>query len=196
MMTTTEQQQKAVLADLRPGEKAYPVYSVSVRWSEAYAPDAERRMFRPGLPPLSEGRFWNSTGWDMMEREDRDPAEIAAEIIREWWPQYAAKKLREPADLTLEVKLLHRDVWCDGWFSHWTFDTGLSDEDVLASFERYVERILYSGRSENEIGGRLMGAEDRWRWHGCTDGNPQGERTPAPCRCPCCKKDGLVRVDH
>ncbi len=198
MTTTIEAQlQERILADLRPGEQVYPIYDVRVRWSEAYAPDAEHRMHRVGEPPLPEGRFWNGCGWNVMERELRDPSVFAEEIAREWWPKYVEKKaLREPADMTVEVKLLRRDVWCDGWFSHYTYDTGMSDEDVLASFERYVERIMYSGQPESWIGGRLMGAEDRWRWHGCVAGNPQGEQTPPPCRCPQCKAAGLVRIDH
>ena len=97
--------------------------------------------------------------------------------------------------MTITVKLLGHDVWCPGWFSHWTFDVGMSDRDVLDSFERYVDRILRSDLPEAEKGS-LMGAEDRWRWHGCTDGDPQGERTDAPCRCPACKASGLVRIDH
>jgi hypothetical protein len=184
-----------VLAELREGEKAYPIYGVKVRWSETYPPGAEQRMFRAGDPPLPEGRFWNSAGWDSMEKEDRDPEVIAAELMRDWWPKYTAKLL-EPADVTITVTLKRRDVWCDGWFSHYTFDVGMSDADVIASFERYVERILYSDLSENERGSLLMGAEDQWRWHGCVDGNPQGERTEAPCRCPKCKDQGLVRIDH
>lgn len=197
MTTTIEQLQERVLADLRPGEQAYPIYDVRVRWSEAYAPDAECRIHRVGDPPLPEGRFWNGTGWNVMEREFRDPTVLAEEITREWWPEYVERKaLREPADMTVEVKLLRRDTWCDGWFSHWTFDAGMTNDEVLASFERYVERILYSGRPENEIGGRLMGAEDRWRWHGCTTGDPQGERTEPPCRCEHCRQRGIVRIDH
>jgi hypothetical protein len=184
---------EAVLADLRLGEKAYPIYSVKIRWSEAEKPDTPHNMPSQGLPA---GRFWNSTGWDTMKREDCDPEAIKAEIAGDWWPQYAAKKLCEPADLTIEVKYVRRDVWCDGWFSHWTFDVGMSDEHVLASFERYVERIRYSGRTENEIDGILMGAKDRWRWHGCVDGNPLGQRTNPPCRCPSCRANGHIRIDH
>jgi len=194
MSTTSDE---AVLADLHEGEKVYSIYDIRVRWSEDYPPGAENRIHRPSLPLLPEGRFWNGAGWYMMEREERDPESIKDEEARDWWPQYVEKKnLLKPADLTIEVKLVHRDVWCDGWFSHWTFDTGMSDEEVLASFERYVERILYSGRPESEIGGRLMGAEDRGRWHGCASGDPQGEHTSPPCRCELCKVGGIVRIDH
>jgi hypothetical protein len=200
-MKTTTEYQEAVLADLRAGEKAYPIYVVRVRWSEATRPGCEDRTHRAGAPPLPEGRCWNSTGWDRMEKEDRDTKAMEAmeaELLREWWPKYLVTKkdIREPADVSIVVTLSHRDVWCDSWFSHWTFDVGMSDVEVLDSFQRYVWRVQDSNLSETLKGGMLMGAEDHWRWHGCADGNPQGERTPAPCRCPQCKKNGMVRIDH
>lgn len=184
-------------------EKTYPIYYVRIKWSETYAPDAECRMHRVGEPPLPEGRFWNGTGWYIMEKEERPVEEIAAEIARDWWPQYAAKRL-QPDDMTIEVTLKERDTWCSGWFSHWTWDTGLSDAEVRASFQDYVDRIQRSDRSESEIGGLLMGAADRWRWHGsATDDlssehtdDPSGVHTDAPCRCEHCKARGIVRIDH
>lgn len=192
MSTTTSD---VAPADLRDGEQAYPNYRIDVRWSQFIEPGQEYPLaWTKGLP---EGRFWNHTGWDTMEREDRSLMSFRDEVIGEWWPKYVEKKqLQGYANLTVEVKLVRREVWCDGWFSHWTFDTGMSDEQVIASFERYVERILYSGLPENEIGGRLMGAEDYWRWHGCVTGDPQGERTPPPCRCEHCKAQGVVRIGH
>jgi hypothetical protein len=184
-------------ADLHPGEKAYPIYRITAHWSQATLPGAERRIHYVGKPPLPEGHSWNGTSWSKMEREERDPEAIKAELTEQWWPQYAEKNhLPEPADLEIGVTLARRDVWCNGWFSHWTFDVGLSDEEVLASFERYVDRILYSSRSEDEIGGLLMGAEDRWRWCGSVDGVRASRKTPPPCRCPECKKLGIVRIDH
>ena len=80
--------------------------------------------------------------------------------------------------------LIRREVWCDGWFSHYSFDVGMSDHEVLASFERYVERVLRSDLPEIENGGRLMGAEDRWRWHGCVTPirRPNGPSRPAAAR--------------
>ena len=177
------------------GEKAYPIYHIEIRWSEDYPPEAENRITRVGLPALPAGRFWNGTGWDRMEREDCDLEAIRAEIITEWWPIYQAKRLA-PADLTVEVKLALRETWCSGWFSHWTFDVGLSNQAILTSFQKYVDRIVWSERSEDEVGSLLMGAQDSWRWTGCVTGDPQGEKTPPPCRCEGCRKRGIVRIDH
>jgi hypothetical protein len=173
------------------GERAYPIYQINVRWSEDYPPDAEKRLPQVGLPA---GRFWNGTGQHRMEREDCDPEAVRAEIIAEWWPEYAKKRLA-PADLSVEVKLIQREVWCSGWFFHWTWDVGLSDPEVLVSFERYVSRIQRSDRSETEIGSLLMGAQDRWRWTGRASGLPS-EPTLPPCRCEGCKKLGIVRIVH
>jgi hypothetical protein len=161
----------------------YPIYHVKVRWSERYPPETAAHNMRASELPA--GRFWNGSSWDTMEREETD---VVERLLRDWWPEYS-KKLLEPADLTLIVELRCRDTWCSGWFSHWTFDTGQSDQEVLDSFREYVDRIQYSDRPEDEIGSLLMGAEDEWRWHG-------GERTEAPCRCPVCKERGVVRIDH
>jgi hypothetical protein len=175
-------------------EQTYPIYYVRPRWSEASAADRKTgpAWLFEGLP---EGRAWNGSGWYTMEREDRPPEEIAEEVASEWWPKYAETR-PDPADLTVEVTFKMRDTWCSGWFSHWTYDIGLSDADVLDSFHRYVHRIQTSGRTESEVGGMLMGAEDCWRWHGCATGEPQGETTPPPCRCKHCKSRGIVRIDH
>lgn len=167
---------------------AYPIYRIKVRWSERYPPNTEAHNMRASELPA--GRFWNSTGWDTMERELTD---VAARL-REWWPDYS-KSLLEPADLSINVEYKGLDTWCSGWFSHWTFDTGHSDTEVLDSFREYVERIQYSNLTEDEISSLLMGAEDEWRWHGSVDGST-ADRTEPPCRCPACKERGIVRIDH
>ena len=178
-------------------EQTFPIYRVKVRWSEEWKEGQERYPARPGSEPLPENRYWNSCGWDRMAKDDLDTQAFVDELRREWWPAYAEKKLNKPDDLTIEVELKGRDTWCEGWFSHYTIDIGLSDREVLDSFERYVDRIQYNyDLTESQRGGALMGAEDRWRWYGCANGDPQGERTPAPCRCEHCKKSGLIRIDH
>ncbi len=178
-------------------EQTFPVYRVDIRWSEEWKEGQERWAPRPGSMPLPEGRYWNHTGWSTMEREPRDTFRMAEEIRQGWWPAYAEKKLNKPDDLLIIVEYKKQATWCEGWFSHWTFDIGLSDREVLDSFERYVDSVQYNYElTESQRGGMLMGAEDRWRHHGCSDGNPQGERTPPPCRCPHCKKAGIIRIDH
>lgn len=174
-------------------DKTYPLYLIRARWSEACEPGSDQVGYRD-LPPLPDGRCWNSVSWDMMFRSKRDPEDIRAEQLRDWWPKYALKR-REPADLVLEVKYLRHDSWCQGWFSHWTFRDGMSDEEVLASFDRYVDGVFRTSQPW-EAYDRLAGAADRWRWHGYADGDPQGQRTPAPCNCEHCRAQGIVRIAH
>lgn len=183
-------------SNLFPGERLNPIYRICPEWSEAYHPDAEDRIHRVGRPPLPKGRFWNSAEWYQMEREERDLEGIEAQLLREWWPKYT-ERLREPADLTIRVTLDHHEVWCPGWFSHWTYDVGLDDLRVMISFQRYVNRVQFSGRTKSKILGLLMGAEDTGRWCGRGEtGDPRGERTLPPCRCDHCKQLGVVRIDH
>ena len=132
-----------------------------------------------------------------MLREACSPEAIADEKREQWWPAYAiGKGLIEPNNLTIVVTLHGHDVWCPGWFSHWTFDVGMSDADVLDSFERYVERILRSDLSEAEKGslmGRRIAGDGMAAWMAIR----RARRTEfAPCRCPACKALGLVRIDH
>jgi hypothetical protein len=187
---------EAIRADLHQGEKAYPIYRVGVQWSQSAERSADVVRFPTGSPE-SERRVTESTGWYTMKQAEVDPASIIHEAKHEWWPKFCRqKRLPEPDDPIVVVKLLWHDVWCPAWFSHWTFDVGMSDEAVLASFERYVRRIEASDLSEEMKGGILMGAEDRKRWHGTLTGDPRGQRTPPPCRCPQCKKLGVVKIAH
>lgn len=152
----------------------YPIYRITVKWSE-------KQPAKPhDLRESSPGRIWNSLRWDIMAREPINIDTRIVQLWREWWPDYAAKLL-EPAQLSITVELFSHDTWCSGWFSHWTFDDGQSDFEVLGSFAEYVER--HSGDD-----GLLMGADDEWRW--------SGDGTVAPCRCSDCKRQGILRIDH
>lgn len=88
--------------------------------------------------------------------------------------------------------------WAGSWFAHTTLDVGQRDEDVLRSFERYVDWVLSLPRGEYPLDDRpaalavpnLMGAQDRWRW----SGQPE-DRNP-PCRCAGCKARGVLTITH
>ena len=203
--TPHEKSHRLMLGDLKSGEKAYPIYSISAKWSEDQPIEPHPASWCEGLP---EGRFWNRTGWSTMYSAERSPDEIKAEATN-WWPKYIVdKKISNPSDLEITIKLVHWEVWCEGWFSHWTFDVGMSDSDVIASFGRYVDRMLAANQHEGEFRKRedgteywhepycLMGAEDRYRWCGSADGSPTGEHTDPPCRCEHCKKAGRVVIGH
>src|SRR5208337_3586357 len=112
----------------------FPIYRVDIRWSEEYKKGQERFPDRFHIPTLPEDRYWNHTGWDIMEREPKGTLAIAEEIRQGWWPGYAERKLNKPNDIAIVVEFKKEDTWCEGWFSHWTFDIGLSDQEVLDSF--------------------------------------------------------------
>jgi len=102
--------------------------------------------------------------------------------------------------LNLEIidagwKFLREETWCCGWFQHYTYNTHLSDEELLESFREYVERQrpyicgsdepydCYLERVPKDRRVCLMGAEDHWRWK-------------EPCRCEHCRERGVVMIDH
>lgn len=182
----------------------FPIYKVSVSWIEDGEHDPESPGWWEGYP---DGRVRNGTGWTWMERERDD--EAAAVKAWEGWEKYRGEKLagKNPRLTEFSVKHQWDETWCGGWFSHFTFDTGQSDAEVLASFARYVKRIQKLNREEGHMSNGLwiekeclMGAEDRWRWTARAEGTGIigfGETTSdPPCRCDGCKEQGIVRIDH
>lgn len=166
------------------GEQTFPIYSVEARWSQAAGEDRQHRVgVQEGLP---RGRCWNRTQWYTMFREERP--QLAEEVQTRWWPEYS-QRFRSPGDFSVEVKPLPREVWCPGLFSHWTFDVGLTDAEVLESFGRYVSRVLCSNLTHGEKAARLMGADERRRWQAISG-------SPPPCRCENCQAHGVVRINH
>lgn len=149
-------------------DKKYPIYEFKARYTMP-ANGAEHCAVH-GLPP---GRVWNFVTFNKMFREDQT-REALDVVLLEFWRTYRGNKFgAELFALTAELRL--RESWCLTWFSHYTFDDGQSDAEVLASFNRYLIRT--------SIKECLMGAEDRWRWS-------------VPCRCEYCKKHGIVKIDH
>lgn len=173
------------------GEIAYPIYAFNARWLQ------DPTEFCPADTP--DGKIWNHCDFYRMFKEDKTPSELN-EISLKWWEEYKLSKhfivdfkgVVEPPEISVEFSKY--EVWCIGWFSHWTFDVGKSDQHVLFSFQKFVDRM------RNVEKYCLMGAEDRWRWSGSDDCDTgpfgQGNKTDPPCRCKQCKKLGIVRIDH
>ena len=173
----------------------YPIYSFSARW--ICDPVNHEGLPRPiseydpvhGLP---QGRIWNGSSQYLMFKEDQTHQQLDIKLL-EYWAQFKEHKSAgkpELFSLTAELKL--RESWCMTWFSHYTFDVGQTDEEALASFDRYVYRMLAGPRRPNgDLEYCLMGAEDRWRW---TSGSK--EYRGVPCRCEHCKKQGVLRIGH
>lgn len=190
-------------------ERRFPIYRTDVKW--VYDSDeAPERKAKHHLGDPGEGRGRNSTSWSDMFREEQDTAEMERKAREEWWPEYLERPSRfgdnvkpgslNPSEPTITVTLERHEEWCCTWFSHWTFDDGQTDAEVLASFQEYVWRYAdmqnyYPGDApEGYL--CLMGAEDRWRWSGSGEDGDNSVNTDPPCRCKHCKAQGKIRIGH
>lgn len=188
-----------LLDELILGELCYPIYHVELKWSQDIRADRPDDWFTPteGLP---KGRMWNGTGWNTMPAERTSENELLCDARDQMTNAFGGEKYRDlnPDQLTVSIEFRRWDTWCSGWFSHWTWDTSLLKSgfvDVLRSFGRYVDRIEEHNHLVGDDNICLMGAEDRYRWHGTHTGDPS-ERTDPPCRCPHCTKRGIITIGH
>lgn len=178
-------------------DKKYPIYRVDIRWIEDDV-DNHREKYESTkkqsavLPP---GRRYNSSSGYRMFREKKEPRYIVTEA-KEAWKGCEKYQARNPELIDITVKFIIKESWCLEWFCHWTFDDGQDDAEILASFQRYVDRMQRHNRKHGRKESYgwidvicLMGAEDRWRWRGMDDAE-------APCRCEGCKKNKVIRIVH
>lgn len=167
----------------------YPIYRFELKFAvPVYAPDWNDSWFE-GLP---EGLQWDRTSSYKMFREELTEKELKREM--DIFLYRFSSKRNVTGDIEKSIELARYEEWVCTWFSHYTFDNGQSDEEILDSFQEYIYRIQKHNRtSENMIS--LMGAEDRWRWSGTTDGTPD-TRTYPPCRCEHCKNRGVISINH
>ena len=173
------------------GETCYPIYTFAATWIE----DDDTGRHKNSAIALPDGRFWDHVSAHIMYREEPHFHELQKSLI-DWWEGYKEERCKDKNTSTpiLHVELFEWETWVLTWFQHHTFDNGQNDRAVLASFERFVQRKeRLNHKSQRETGKDtycLMGAEDRWRWHGV---GPDGySDSPAPCRCKYCKEQGVV----
>jgi len=170
-------------------EKRYPIYGITITWEE----DDENGK-----------RKENGTGFERMYREDPG-LDGAKSLARKYWSKYRQVKSRSDGMTLMEknarlkelkVEFMGEETWCLTWFSHFTYNVHLSNQELLESFADFVDRkqrenvehghFRTEANYQNKQAGRyycLMGAEDHWRWKG-------------PCRCRHCVKFRLTRIDH
>ena len=186
------------------GQEAYAIYDVNIYWTYI-DPNGIRQH--------------NGTGFSTAYKKNPGKAMIALDTQYVWWPKYKAAQpihCKDAQDLYVTARFVRWETWVQGWFSHWTFDVGQTDQEALFSFEMFVSRMQrlnyeghtytkYTGDDGKEFSYRkdpycLMGAEDNWRWFGgvAKDKDEDGYevRTTAPCRCDGCKKTGRLRICH
>ena len=160
-------------------ETLFPIYDIGTRWLQQCEPNKEYVKWQTADAP--SGMFFNSTSFYQGFKEEPNNSELD-KIARKRW-----EKLKDKYNGESPVIIIHfieNESWWITWFEHVTFDIGQSDEDVLASFRRYVHRKQEQGRREhNDSSYLLMGADDRYRWRGAEpDGKPENCSEP-PCRC-------------
>jgi len=199
--------------------KKYPVYRLSATWTQDGKNEKDKYPESRMYKDMPEGKIRNSSGSTRMFKEPPSDEELA-----DWKVKFEdairtddsrkedGKRHKNLTDYTSEIECKGEDSWCLTWFSHYTFDTGQSDEDVLKSFQDFVDEKISlnseNGHWNNEHNLNidykkhpyycLMGAEDRWRWSGSKDDakNIEDNTTEAPCRCVHCKKQGVIRINH
>jgi len=179
------------------GEQAYPIYAFAAKFIEDGKHDPKYIWMHEGLP---EGRIWNTIQEYRMFRQELTSSKLYREA-EQWWTNYQKTRAdKHCSDWIVTVLFVRYETWCGSWFQHWTFDTGQSDEQTLASFGRFVCRMtpLCNRHRELPIDQQycLMGAEDRWRWHGASEDGGTSITTDPPCRCRYCKKQGVIRIAH
>ncbi|HUU93210.1 MAG TPA: hypothetical protein VM238_18605 [Phycisphaerae bacterium] len=177
-------------------EPTYPVYRILARWIEDMKPNYNAAPWQTeGVPA---GKIRNSTSHTIMFREEPTMDGVFEDAER-WWAQFQPTR-NGAADAIIIAIFVERETWCLGWFNHWTFDVGQTDQEALASFEVFVARKKdFNHQNPRIVNGLtvpahvLMGAEDRWRWSGKADDD---QDTPPPCRCKWCKEQGRIRINH
>lgn len=195
-------------SDLLPDEKTFPIYVFTAKWAENGVQDPNYPKWFEGLP---EGRIWNSTSDRLMVKEEIGLEELTKKI-GEWWLKIQESRVKKDVDKEklkfkpnelkdielkeLVFKLKEHEVWNLTWFQHETFDLGQDDLTVLDSFERFVQRKEELAFNDPDGSYPLMGAEDRWRWHGAEPNGDRNDNSPAPCRCKFCKEQGKIRIAH
>lgn len=174
-------------------EQWYPVYRFEIWWE----------ITHPMTKYDNMGNAVECSSWDRQYREPPTPEELESEVRRLWLAFLVAERsggcLPTLADrgaklIGYRVTMVEIETWYQIWFQHVSLNTHLSDEELLESFRRFVQRktpadvrLRMLGPEEKRTPDTeyycLMGAEDRWRWKG-------------PCRCEHCQAQGVVRIDH
>lgn len=175
-------------------EQTYPIYCRTAQWLEPK--DPQKEYPESWTKDAPEGKFWNSCiSRYQGYREEPTTSQLEKEA-REWWERYLQKH-PEVSNPIIIILFVEKETWWITWFQHETFDTGQSNEEVLASFQRYIQRKEDQARREGKDPEYyLMGAGDKWRWHGAEpDGKPE-DRSDPPCRCKHCKEQGIIRIAH
>ena len=151
------------------GDKAYPIFRIQAVFDQ-------------------DGYENNSSSSNRMYREMPSSEQSMKDAI-EWWNDLINNKNhgdkipvieKHPKLKFFELKLIEYETWCLKWFNHYTYVDGRTDDEVIASFHRFIQRKLPLHYKSEYC---LMGAEDEWR-------------LKPPCHCEHCTKSGITYIDH
>lgn len=183
------------------GENAYPIYKFYIRFVQD-ADGKDYKEYPKWTEGLTENRIWNSTSFSRIYKEEKTQGWLD-NYLMEWWDKYCADEKNVGKNLkllSLRTEFFEWETWHLTWFQHETFDIGQTDEEALKSFAKFVSRKECLNERQRRIDDKdvycLMGAEDRWRWHGAMPNGEAGDHSEAPCRCKFCKEQGLIRIAH
>ena len=175
-------------------EVAYPLFGLTASYTQDINPVWKHKLPYWQTQDVANGRIRNSSMWSSRGFREWPNQSSLIEWSQSLWSGALKKDgdyaITNPADVVLVAVFNGWAVWWLTWFQHETFDIGLDDADVLASFQRHCDREIRKAHHEG-IEPCLMGAEDQWRWSGS---EPNG--SPPPCRCKHCKEAGLIRIGH
>ncbi len=152
------------------GDKAYPIFTFKVYFKyDGVDNDSTiwHQMYKE-LPSQDILLRDFNTHWGMMLNDAR--------FQRDYMPRI----VKHPIILNQQIYLDEYETWCLLWFNHYTYVDGRNDEDLTASFYRFILRKLPLHRQEKYC---LMGAEDSWR-------------IKPPCHCDDCQRQGMTYIDH
>lgn len=214
MTHVTERKFKVVERREIDGERAFPIYHGHVEFTQLLRANKVRDLLAPGSKtyPWKRGpmedtwnvpvhRFYNMQTSHLMPLDPFTPEQQEEQVFA----MIGRMQTQHPDAIVLRasMKIVRWETWCCHWFNHWTHPFGRTDQELVFSFSRYVNRHSHYqdmlGEWENHTGEWpicLMGAEDHWRWRADPKGRGQDEPEKIICRCEHCVKQGVVRISH
>lgn len=162
-------------------ERFYPVYKIKAKWAEKIPENEQDKYLGDWIKNAPNGYFWNCCYKHYMPKTKQTDEQIKVYYTN--WFNKLQKEIYDIKNLTITCNYLFDESWCPNGFSHWTYDIGQSDKDVLKSFINFIKRRTIENTKYGHYGNEctngnydtyycLMGAEDWWRW--CDN---------KPCRC-------------
>lgn len=191
------------------GDNAFPQYRAKFRLVADIEPDKMRYHADSWAVAGNRAKRGTSIGFDSVGPLTWLEAQREAERLVY---AHVADKYKDcnPSVPMVRPVFERWETWRLNWFNHVCRDVGQTDSEAVASFQRYVYRMqalpdthfMYlqdSGRMtcSTSPGFPLMGADDRWRWRGGEEGQPEGRsESSLPCRCKWCKARGVLMISH